>query len=207
MVWGRDGNAVILGPTQNGKTTVANERHKTTKKIGVFYNHDDEPFITGHATQSVEGMLQLFDRGKSKIDFQLPMFSTEPEEQLEKLVRTLMILGEKKGGVFRLSIDEAHEIAYEGSNNTPVHLAMKRGQKRGVYVNAITQDPATFSKSAARQADYLVWVGPMSGSTKEYFKRQWDFPEKGIEKIANVNQYHYKAINRQGEVVDSGPTK
>lgn len=207
MAWRRDGNAVILGPTQNGKTTVANKRHRGSPKIGVVFNHDDEDFITGHACKSVGGMLKLFSQGKQKIDFQLPMFDTNPEEKLEKLVKQLMVLGEKKGGVFRLTIDEAHEIAYEGTRGTPIHMAMKRGQKRGVYVNAITQDPATFSKSAARQADYLVWVGEMSGSTKSYFKKSWDFPERGIEQLSTVKEFHYKVINRRGKVVDSGPTK
>jgi hypothetical protein len=202
-MWYNDNkNIGIFGPTQNGKTTFANNLHGKSNRIGVFFNHDDEPFVTGVPARNVREVIAQMSNGQSKIDLQMAMFETNAEEKLESIVKTLMVMGEKNNAEFIFTIDEAHEFAPEGSRNTPVHLAAKRGLKRGMKCQVITQDPATLSNSVTRQMDYLVWVGPASPQSINYMRERMNIDNADV--FGQNNQYEYKVLDRNGNVIDSG---
>jgi len=202
-VLGTDKNAVILGGSQSGKSVLANEAYAKSSKIGIFWNPDGESFVKGWRVKGLDKLNAGLRQGKHKFSYEMPFLSLDESQRFDELAHWILTTAERKQGAkFFVVIDESHELAPEGSKNTPVHLLYKRGLKRNVQVVSTTQDPATFANSAARQADRYYWVGEMSPTSAKYLRERWNL--SNVDQLMGMSEYQYKAIDRSGNIVDSG---
>lgn len=201
--WWTDGNVAILGKSQQGKSVLANQRHAEHPRVGVFFAPDREPWMVGREVQTPTALAQGIEAGGRKFVYTMPPFDLDLAERLDTLVRWMLVLGERgESPGFVLTVDEAHEVAPEGRGGTPLHLAAKRGKKRGVQVQMLTQDPAQLSLSALRQADWLAWVGPAGTSSVQYLDGK-GLPAAAFAGNAN-HEYTVVPDRPRASPVDSG---
>lgn len=199
-----DKNIVIFGGTQQGKTVLANEIYAKSKRFGVFWNPDGEDFVSGWKVQSFDEIIRGIKYGYRKFSFEMPWYSLNDDDKYDQLVMNLLLSGEEHNFGWVFVTDEAHDIAREGKKGTPLHLASKRGLKRGVQNVVLTQDPATLSNSVIRQCDILAWVGPMSPQDVTYMKERLKLDPSGFKQ---PGKYEYFVINREGDEIARGKTK
>lgn len=209
MVWYEaDSNIVIFGGTQQGKSVLGNEIYTLSDRIGIFFNPDGEDFVSGWKVKCWKGCQESIvygmANGHSKFSYELPLFSMDEKKHYQDLAKNVLSSAENHNIGFIVVTDEAHEFAPSGSTKTASHLLAKRGLKRGVKSVFITQDPSTFSNSINRQADYLVWVGPMSQQDRMYFEERLKIDPTAIPELG---EFEYAVLNRDSEIVTTDRTK
>lgn len=205
MTWyNTDKNIAIFGGTQQGKSVLANEIYMHSDRIGVFFNPDGENFVGGWVVKDVNDIIYGMSRDKRKFSFEMPWYSLKDEEKYDKLVRFMIKTGENNNIGWILVTDEAQDYSPEGSRQTSLHLALKRGLKRGVQNVITTQDPATLSNSAFRQCDLFAWVGPMAPQDISYFKERLKID---LRQEKQPGKYEYMVFDRSGDIISRGKTK
>ena len=160
----------IIGKTDTGKTTVAKLLHENTDKISIFFNTQDE-HVDGYRVNYWDPELL---KEHKKINF-IPSWKTDKATiQLNKIIMDLSKITQNIGDRSRetrfiVFVDEAHEIAYQGSKNTPLHYLFKRGNRYGMTGISITQRPADLDKGIVTQASYHV-IFDVNNFESQYFK-------------------------------------
>lgn len=179
----------IIGKTNTGKTTFAKKLHEDTSLHSIFFNTQKED-IVGHQIKKWDRKLL---KDFKKINFIPDWRNNIAEIQLMDIIQDLRKITERLGDTSRKTrfvvfVDEAHEIAYQGSINTSLHFLFKRGHRYGITGVSITQSPADLSKAIVRQSDYHV-IFDVNDFESEYFKTKKIPIEQVKDKLFDTHNF------------------
>jgi len=168
----------VIGRTNTGKTTLGKLLHKDSEFFSIFFNTQDED-VVGHTLHNwSKGDLKKYyiEEEKQKINF-IP--DDDPRLALYQLkiikddIKEFVLRYGDRSRIthFLMFVDEAHEIAYQGSINTPLHWFFKNGKRHWTTAISMTQSPADLSKAIVRQAEYHV-IFDVNDFESQYFKHK-----------------------------------
>lgn len=171
-----DAHVFIAGATRGGKTVTANEMHALWSGLSIFFNSEEEPNVAGFRVRSPRELLEGIKRvgWDGTFDY-VPNARTREglQDELDALQTLLFRMADMKSRNFpiQLVVDECQDYAPQGGAENGFHVLVRKGLKRGIKVVALSQDPATVSKTVIRQCYYKVWVGGYDPYYTPYFDR------------------------------------
>lgn len=156
------GHCAIVGITNSGKTTLAEWLHANTVRKSIFLNAQDEISVKGLRVEGSEWEPALL----GKTDHLNVVPDDDPaayEALVEQIRKDLFQMGKaiqtgrgRKNQWCAIFIDEAHEIAPEGTRTSSLHRLIKRARRHGIIVCVITQAPADLAKGVLKQCSTHV---------------------------------------------------
>jgi len=167
----------IIGRTDTGKTTVAKMLHKDTDLFSIFFNTQDEDVVGQTIRSWSKGDLKKYIKEeKTKFNFipdEDPRIAAYQLKIIKEDIKEFVLkYGDRsRKRFFLMFVDEAHEIAYQGSINTPLHWFFKNGIRHWTRAISMTQSPADLSKAIVRQAEYHV-IFDVNDFESQYFKHK-----------------------------------
>lgn len=168
--WQHDRGAIgILGKKQTGKTTGARQQHaffgSLSDRVSVWIMPRDEavPRVKGGGDPvgSKKKFLEAIRDGRTHIVWK----TTDVAGALEDFKDVAWKIADqhgREGYAIQVIVDEIHNIAPEQATKEQrrgrdiVRKIAKEGEKRGVKLVGITQDPTSWDKQTLRQMEYLL---------------------------------------------------
>lgn len=154
------GHVAVVGITGSGKTHFARHLHANTIRKSIFLNPQDEPGVVGVRVEKWDARLLA---KHDKLNVIPPEDPQDYEAMLEEIRRDLFELGKNIQGArgrpnkwVILWVDEAQEVAPEGTRSSSLHRVIKRGRRHGITVGVITQAPADLAKGVLKQCQTHV---------------------------------------------------
>lgn len=183
---------IAIGTTRTGKTTAVIKELERVLCPVLFFNLQEFPtrFIKADSSNDIKDIELVLASG-GKIDYIPSMEIKKAKKELEVLIFEFMSCGyftEKKPLI--LAIDEVHEMAREGKENSGVVSCATRGISKGVHCVFITQRPQLMDKTLLSQSTKHV-IFRVEPSDLVYLKSKCGYDVERLEKMWGTDRHNY----------------